>query len=255
MVALAFLQQSTQAEGWLLILGMVLLCSAESLGWHWAYTPWLWWGITECLQDQSLFIWGQSYLRVQKAPEKVFAVTFLKYCKNPVTHWLVRCTCVISERIHFSLTGTFTAHKNRTSELWRALWMVWVCDMSVLQQRWKGAQGLERHGAHGLVHHISKQNQTNNHWKCRQRKSTWTHFDTHCLWIKLMLNNRNTVFLFIYFSPGNSVAKFCLTSSQSWFYPRTEPPRLIFQGALMDFCGIFYISDASKRLRSHFEPR
>lgn len=53
--------------------------------------------------------------------EKSFAVTFFKYCKNPVDHALVCYICVISEWIHFSLTGTLTANKNRTSELSRTL--------------------------------------------------------------------------------------------------------------------------------------
>lgn len=83
-----------------------------------------------------MFAGEQSDLRVQKAPEKVFfGHDVSQVCKNPVTLSLVRYICVISERMRFSLTGTFTARKNRTPELARALWMVWACDTSALQRR------------------------------------------------------------------------------------------------------------------------
>lgn len=45
-------------------------------------------------------------------------------------------------------------------------------------------------------HRISEQRSTNNYWKRRQRRSTWTHFDTCCLQIKPMLNNSNTALFF-----------------------------------------------------------
>lgn len=89
---------------------------------------------------------GAKLCESSESTRKGFAVTFLKYRRNPVTCSLVCYICVIWERIHFSLTGTFTARKNRTSELSRALWMVWACDTSALQQRWKGAR---RSGWHG----------------------------------------------------------------------------------------------------------
>lgn len=172
MVALAFLQQSNQALGWLLILGMALLCSADSLGWHWAHSMAVVGNHWVFAASIPIYLRAKLFESSESTGKGFFAVTFLKYCKNPAARLLVRYICVISERIHFSLTGGFTAHKNRTSELSRALWMVWACDTSALQQRWKGARGSEWHGGRSR---ISEQNQTNNCRKCRQQKSTLTH--------------------------------------------------------------------------------